>query len=127
MCSVACSEAIAGRLFPDEIVVCGPAPAYVPYTDPGLPLARAVRDALHRYTDEWGMPPKVILMQNHGLIALGSSPTEADSITAMCVKACRILAGTYVFGGPHFMSKENVQRIFTRPDEAYRRKELARE
>lgn len=124
MCSVAAEEAISGRLFPDEIVVCGPAPAYVPYTDPGLPLACAVRAAMHRYMDEWNMPPKVILIQNHGLIALGASPIEVDSITAMYVKACRILAGAYAFGGPRFMTPENVQRIFSRPDEAYRRKEL---
>jgi rhamnose utilization protein RhaD (predicted bifunctional aldolase and dehydrogenase) len=124
MCSVAAEQAIAGRLFPDEIVVCGLSPAYVPYTDPGLPLARAVRDILHRYSDEWGQPPRVLLMQNHGLIALGKSAQEVDSITAMCVKTFRILAGTYVLGGPHFMSVENVQRIHGRPDELYRRKQL---
>jgi rhamnose utilization protein RhaD (predicted bifunctional aldolase and dehydrogenase) len=121
---VAASEAIAGRLFPDEIVVCGPAPLYVPYTDPGLPLACAVRDGLRRYADAWGQPPKVVLLQNHGLIALGSSPQEVDNITAMYVKTCRVLAGAYAFGGPHFMTPEHVQRIHTRPDEAYRRQQL---
>jgi rhamnose utilization protein RhaD (predicted bifunctional aldolase and dehydrogenase) len=124
MCSVAVSEAIAGRLFPDEIVVCGPAPMYVPYIDPGLPLACAVRDGLRRYADAWGQPPKVVLLQNHGLIALGSSPQEVDNVTAMYVKACRVLAGAYAFGGPHFLTPENVQRIHTRPDEAYRRQQL---
>ena len=70
------------------------------------------------------MPPKVIVLQNHGLIVLGASPTEVDSISAMYVKTCRILLGAYAFGGPHFLTEENVNRIFTRPDEAYRRKEL---
>ncbi len=124
MCSVAAEKALAGRLFPDEIVVCGPAPAYVPYADPGLPLARRVREVCHRYAEAWGMMPKVIAMQNHGLIALGGSPEEVDHITAMFVKTCRVLAGTYAFGGPHFLSEENVERIHTRPDEAYRRREL---
>ncbi|MBM3188568.1 MAG: aldolase [Chloroflexi bacterium] len=124
MCSVAAEEALSGRLFPDEIVVCGPAPAYIPYADPGFPLAKAVRAAFHRYMDEWNMPPKTLLIQNHGLIALGSSPTEVDSITNMMVKTCRILAGTYVFGGPNYLSEANRERIFTRPDEVYRRKEL---
>ena len=124
MCSVAAEEAIAGRLFPDEIVVCGSAPAYVPYTDPGPPLARAVRDAFRRYHEVWGQSPKVVLIQNHGLIALGASATEVDSITAMYVKTCRILAGSYAFGGPHFMTDEHVRRIQSRPDELYRRKRL---
>jgi rhamnose utilization protein RhaD (predicted bifunctional aldolase and dehydrogenase) len=123
-CSAAISESMLGRLFPDEIVVCGPAPAYVPYTDPGLPLARAVRERLRRYMTEWGAPPKVILLQNHGLIALGANPIEVDSITAMSVKTCRVLAGTYAFGGPHFLSTEAVRRIHNRPDEAYRRRQL---
>lgn len=123
-CSTAMNEVALGRLFPDEIVVCGPAPAYVPYTDPGLPLARAVRERIRRYVAEWGAPPKAILLQNHGLIALGANPNEVDSITAMSVKTCRVLAGTYAFGGPHFLSAEAAQRIRTRPDEAYRRRQL---
>src|SRR5579871_5068542 len=40
LCSVHSREAVSGRLFPDEIVCCGPAVCYVPYTDPGIPLAR---------------------------------------------------------------------------------------
>lgn len=124
MCSVAAADAIAGRLFPDEIVVCGPAPVYIPYTDPGLPLARTVRDALAEYADRWGQTAKVILMQNHGLIALGTSATEVDSITSMYVKTCRILMGTYAFGGPRFMAPKQVRRIHTRPDELYRRQQL---
>jgi rhamnose utilization protein RhaD (predicted bifunctional aldolase and dehydrogenase) len=123
-CAVGVEQALVGRLFPDEIVVCGPAPAYLPYTDPGLPLARAVRAAFRRHAEEWGVPLKVVVMQNHGLIALGSSPQEVDNITAMFVKTCRILAGTYAFGGPHFLTAENVARIHTRPDEAYRRRQL---
>lgn len=126
--ALACSQLAAnggiGRLFPDEIVVCGPAPAFVPYTDPGLPLARAVRDTYRRFADEWGMPPKVVLMQNHGLIALGSSIQEVDNITAMYDKTCRVLAGTMAFGGPHYLSEEAVGRIHTRPDELYRRQQL---
>jgi rhamnose utilization protein RhaD (predicted bifunctional aldolase and dehydrogenase) len=123
-CSMAACEAVAGRLFPDEIVVCGPAPLYIPYTDPGLPLARAVRDGLAGYLDRWGQTPKVILMQNHGLIALGANATEVDNITAMYVKTCRVLLGTFAFGGPNFLSPANVRRIHTRPDELYRRQQL---
>ncbi|UCC61488.1 MAG: class II aldolase/adducin family protein [Anaerolineae bacterium] len=85
LCSQRAEEAIAGRLFPDEIVYCGPASVYVPYTDPGLPLARAVRDSIARYIDEQGETPKVILMQNHGLIALGKTSLEVENVTAMYV------------------------------------------
>jgi rhamnose utilization protein RhaD (predicted bifunctional aldolase and dehydrogenase) len=123
LCSEKAEEAIAGRLFPDEIVYCGPAPVYVPYTDPGLPLARAVRDAIDGYLDEYREVPKVLLMQNHGLIAFGKSASEVENITAMYVKTARVIIGAYAFGGPHFMSAEAVARIHTRPDELYRRQE----
>jgi rhamnose utilization protein RhaD (predicted bifunctional aldolase and dehydrogenase) len=121
LCSQKAEEAVSGRLFPDHIVYCGPASVYVPYTDPGVPLARAVRDSIARYVGEHREIPQVILMQNHGLIALGSTAQQVEDITAMVVKASRVLLGAYALGGPHFLSLENVARIHTRPDELYRR------
>jgi rhamnose utilization protein RhaD (predicted bifunctional aldolase and dehydrogenase) len=124
LCSRQAEEAVKGRLFPDEIVLCGPATAYVPYIDPGLPLARRVRDAIQSYLDDYGEPPKTIMMQNHGLITLGKTAQQVENITAMAVKAARTLVGTYALGGPNFMTPEAVARIHTRPDELYRRKVL---
>jgi hypothetical protein len=57
-CSVGFEQAYAGRLFPDEIVLCGPAPVLVPYTDPGVPLAREVWTRVQRYMDEDNLDPK---------------------------------------------------------------------
>ena len=121
LCSQKAEEAASGRLFPDHIVYCGPASVYVPYTDPGLPLAREVRDLINRYVDEHREVPKVILMQNHGLIALGRTVQQVENTTAMAVKAARVLIGTYALGGPRFLTARNVERIHTRPDELYRR------
>jgi rhamnose utilization protein RhaD (predicted bifunctional aldolase and dehydrogenase) len=123
LCSKKAEEAIAGRLFPDEIVYCGPAPVYIPYTDPGVPLARRVRDEIDRYLAEYGERPKVVLMQNHGLIALGRTPAEVENITAMYVKTARVILGAYALGGVQAMSPGAVARIHTRPDEQYRRQE----
>jgi len=124
MCSQNAEKAISGRLFPDEIVVCGPAPVFIPYTDPGLPLARKVFSEVNFYLDRYGQTPKVILMQNHGFIAIGKTASEVENITAMYVKTARILQATFSLGGPHFLSPENVERIHKRPDEIYRRKIL---
>ena len=122
LCSQKAEEAVSGRLFPDHIVYCGPASVYIPYTDPGVPLARKVRDSIDQYVDEYHEIPKVVLMQNHGLIALGRTARQVEDITAMAVKAARVLIGAYALGGPRFLTAENVDRIHTRPDEAYRRK-----
>ena len=126
-CSAGFEQAYAGRLFPDEIVLCGPAPVLVPYTDPGTPLAREVWTRVQRYQEAYGEQPKVILLQNHGLIVLGGSAQRVLDITAMAVKAARILLGTFAAGGPRFMSEKDVARIHTRPDELYRRQQLGLE
>jgi rhamnose utilization protein RhaD (predicted bifunctional aldolase and dehydrogenase) len=123
-CSVAFETAFSGRLFPDEIVVCGPAPLLVPYIDPGVPLARKVKDLLGSYLEHYGDPPRAVLMQNHGLIALGHTATQVENITAMMVKTARVLLSTFAAGGPHFMPPKEVERIHARPDELYRRKQL---
>ena len=120
-CSAAFETAVSGRLFPDEIVVCGPAPVVVPYVDPGVPLAIKVQDLIDQHVDEYQGTPRVILMKNHGLIALGRTAQQVENITAMAVKAAHILRGTYALGGPNFMTAEAVARIHTRPDEKYRR------
>ena len=123
-CSTGFEQAYAGRLFPDEIVLCGPAPVLVPYTDPGVPLAVEVWNRVQRYLDEYGEQPKVILIQNHGLIVLGKTSQQVLDVTAMAVKTARILLGTFAAGGPRFMPQRDVARIHTRPDELYRRAQL---
>lgn len=123
-CSQVFPKVFKGRLFPDEIVLCGVAPLLIPYTDPGIPLARKVRKSLHKYLDKYGERPKIVLMQNHGLIALGGTPQAVEDITAMEVKTARVLLGTLSAGGPLFMTEEAVGRIHTRPDEHYRQQIL---
>jgi rhamnose utilization protein RhaD (predicted bifunctional aldolase and dehydrogenase) len=124
LCSRLAPEAVAGRLFPDEIVCCGPAPVWVPYVDPGQPLAREMKARVEAYVDAQNAAPRIILMQNHGLIGLGRTPGEVETATAMYVKTARILLGTYALGGPNFLTPENVNRIYTRPDEKYREKQI---
>lgn len=123
-CSTAFEEAFSGRLFPDEIVMCGPAPVLVPYIDPGLPLAREIARRINAYIDTYAERPRVILMQNHGVVVLGRTAEQVENITAMMVKTARVLLGAYAAGGPHFLTEDNVARIHSRPDEAYRRKLL---
>jgi ribulose-5-phosphate 4-epimerase/fuculose-1-phosphate aldolase len=79
---------------------------------------------LNAYLEEYGEPPRVVIIQNHGLIALGRTPKQVEDITRMEVKVARILLGTYSAGGPRFMTQHDVDRIHTRPDELYRKQKL---
>ena len=121
------AEALATEmLFPDQIVVLGRRPLFVPYVDPGLALARRVRDDLEAHVARHGEPPKVIYLGNHGLFALGSTPEHVLQITAMAVKASRVLAGALAVGGARALAEAEADRIDARPDEHYRRAALAR-
>ncbi len=123
-CSQWAEKATSGRLFPHEIVYCGMAPAWVPYADSGVALARRVAQAVSDYKGTYGECPKAIWMQNHGMIALGETAQAVESVTAMSVKLARILVGTYGLGGPKFLTDEQVERIATRSDEASRLDQL---
>lgn len=126
--AVLCSRQAAAfarrRLFPDEIVCCGEASVYVPYADPGLRLAQALRRETMTFIQRYGAPPRVILLANHGLIALGTTPAAVLAATLMADKAARVLLGAAALGIPRFLSTAQTRRISGRPDEHHRRRVL---
>ena len=124
LCSPRSREFATKRIFPDEIVCCDVASVFIPYTDPGLKLAQAIRDEVKKFMAKFGRPPRVILMENHGLITLGRSIEAVLSAMLMTEKTAGIWLGAAALGGPKFMSRENVARISGRPDEALRRQIL---
>lgn len=126
-CSVNFEELLGLCLFPDQIVVCGANPLLIPYVDPGVPLACALRDRMEEHQQRYGRPAKAIYLQNHGFIALGASVRQAQAITLMAIKAARILAGAIASGGVNPMSAEDVQRIDGRSDEHYRQRIIERQ
>ena len=121
--AVLCSERardITRHLMPDEIVVCGIESVFVPYTDPGVPLAREVIARVREVIDRQGEMPRTLYLQNHGVFALGQTPRQVENIMAMAVKHAKILMGTYGLGGPNFLTDRDIARIHHRPDEAVR-------
>lgn len=125
LCSERAGELVAGPLFPDQVVVCGRHALLVPYAEPGLPLGRVVRDGLREFTDRHGQPPQLVYLGNHGIVALGSSAQEVLAITAMAVKAARVLTAALSVGAPARLPEESADRLDRRPDEIERRRRLA--
>ena len=124
LCSQQAPALTAGALFPDQVVVCGAHPLFLPYADPGLPLARALERAVRAHLQAHGTLPKAIYLQNHGFVAAGRSEGEALAITDMAVKAAKVLAIALDAGGPRYLSEEEVRRIADRSDEHYRQRAL---
>ncbi|MCB0912445.1 MAG: SDR family NAD(P)-dependent oxidoreductase [Propionibacteriaceae bacterium] len=90
------AAALTERLFGDEAV-------FVPYTDPGVPLARKVGEVRDAYTARTGRPaPGITLLGNHGIIVSGNSAAElterAERLTATIAAA--IEAGELVPAAP---------------------------
>ncbi len=122
LCAQKAEEIVTASYCPDQIVCCGPAPVFVPYTDPGLPLARLVRERVNAWIEKYNCMPKAIMLQNHGLFAIGSTQQQVMSCTLMWAKTAQIIIGAMACGGVNTLTAAQVDRIYTRPDEKYREK-----
>ncbi len=117
MCGPRAAEFAAHRYFPDQVVMCGPRSVFVEYVAPGLKLAQAIRSRCEDYASETGLQAKTILLQNHGLIALGKSPGEALSATMMMEKAASVFVAAR---DPVALSEVEVAWIHGWADEHFR-------
>jgi rhamnose utilization protein RhaD (predicted bifunctional aldolase and dehydrogenase) len=124
LCSPRAADFAQRRCCPDEIVCCGPSSVLVPYTDPGVWLAQGIRARTEAYIHAYGTAPRVVLLENHGVITFGGSPESVKASMFMAVKAARVFAGAVALGGPVFLSEETVRRIGSRRDEHYRQAAL---
>ncbi|NUQ51609.1 MAG: class II aldolase/adducin family protein [Phycisphaerales bacterium] len=121
-CSLRFGELLAGRVFPEEVVVLGPASLLIEYADPGVPLGIAVREGAREYLKKYHQPPRAIYLKNHGFIAAGSSARDVLNITLMAVKSAKVRTAAAMLGGLHFMSDADVRRMGARADVDYRKK-----
>ena len=124
LCSPDAAHYARERLFPDQIVYCGAESVLVPYVDPGLQLARQIAAEVETFQMRTKRRPVTILIQNHGIIAVGSSHTEVAAALAMAEKSARVFIGAAAAGGPVYLTHDNVRRIATRTDEKYRHRML---
>jgi rhamnose utilization protein RhaD (predicted bifunctional aldolase and dehydrogenase) len=119
-CSKSYPENLKGRIYPDEIVFLGYDSVFLSYTDPGIILAKAVKNGIDEYIANFNENPKVIYIQNHGMVALGSTAQEVENITLTANKAADVRLGALATGGIVTLSVDTVKHILGRPDEAYR-------
>ncbi len=107
-------------LFPDEAVTVGE-PVWIPYMRPGLELARGVGAAISAYTEIHNSYPRLMILANHGIVALGGSAQEVDAVSTMAVKAARARLVARAFGDPHYLDPIEAGSLQEREDEVARR------
>lgn len=125
MASVRAQDAYDYWVYSDEAVVLG-RPLFVPYASPGVELGRVFYRSLQGYVDQHGQLPQLVLLGNHGIVAIASSAAGVDGISAMAVKGARIRATAYAIGGVSPIPTESVANFFARQDISERRGNLAK-
>jgi NAD(P)-dependent dehydrogenase (short-subunit alcohol dehydrogenase family)/rhamnose utilization protein RhaD (predicted bifunctional aldolase and dehydrogenase) len=73
-------ERTVRELFGDEAL-------WVPYTDPGYRLAKLMEEKLRLYRAARRAEPRIIIMQNHGLVVAADSVAEVKAVTTRVVDA----------------------------------------
>jgi rhamnose utilization protein RhaD (predicted bifunctional aldolase and dehydrogenase) len=111
LCSPRARQFAERRTNPNEVLGCGASSLLVPYADPGLPLTREVRRKMALWRDRFKTPPRLVLLQNHGMIVLGGTVAEVLRTIDMTIKAAQIFIGAAAMGGPVFLTPTNVTRI----------------
>ncbi|MEI8234181.1 MAG: class II aldolase/adducin family protein [Verrucomicrobiota bacterium] len=110
-CSPRARQFTDRRNLPEEILACGQASVLVPFMPPGLALAKEIRHRIALWRDRYKSVPKLILIQNHGMIALGATAAEVQNVTELAVKYAEIFVGAAMLGGPEFLKPNYITQI----------------
>jgi ribulose-5-phosphate 4-epimerase/fuculose-1-phosphate aldolase len=121
LCSPAAARFAEHRMYPAEVEFLGTQVVLIPYADPGTQLAREIRSkyqASQRRT--LARAPRLILIQNYGVIAIGTTARSVLSTLLMAEKSARVFVGASRLGGPIFLPPQHVARLESRMDEGPR-------
>ena len=124
LASIHAATAFEEWVYSDEAVVIG-VPLFVPYAAPGIELGRVFLERLRAYFAANGELPSLVLLGNHGMVAIAGSVEGAEAITLMAVKGARVRLDALSVGGVQGLGSETVKHYFDREDMAERRKQLA--
>ena len=122
LCSGFCHDFASRRLFPDQVVRNGRKSCLVPYATPGRPLRDEIKKQVGYFVEEEGFFPKLILLENHGIITTGSSYKDCVASSLMCEKSAEIFVGARSLGQIQYLTKHEIMALDKDPNEAYRRK-----
>lgn len=124
LASVQAETAWSRWVYSDEAVVIG-RPLYVPYASPGIELGRVFHAALRERVEQTGELPALVLLGNHGIVAIAPTTAGVEAVSAMAVKGARVRSVAYAAGGWAPIADDSITKFFARADIAERRRLLA--
>ncbi len=107
---------------PDDIVYCKAHYLYIPEQGGEEELLAATSARIAGYFDQYGYLPKVLALQNLGVVALEDSLKSARNVLDVYENILKISFFSENFGGPKFMSDDQIAFIDNWEVENYRRK-----
>jgi ribulose-5-phosphate 4-epimerase/fuculose-1-phosphate aldolase len=116
LCSTDAEKFSKIRLFPDHVVFNGIESCFVPYAMPGSDLLDSLESSISGFSSF----PRLILLQNHGIVTVGKTSRECVVSTQICEKAAEIYLGARSIGIVSLTDDQKKQIEFDKK-EIYRR------
>ncbi len=123
--SAAGYQKISKPFTPDIIVYCKANYIYSEATGSPEEILEDLQTRITAFEKEFEYAPKVILIKGLGIVGVGDNAAGADIILDVYEDLMKISWLSESFGGPHFMSPEQIRFIDTWEVENYRRKTAA--
>lgn len=108
------------RLYPEQVIFNGSESGLVLYYKPGQSLANGIYCVINRFLEKNKPYPKLLLLSNHGIVALGTTAQECIAITETCEKAAEVFLGSLSTGKIRYLSEKSVQDLLEDENEKYR-------
>jgi rhamnose utilization protein RhaD (predicted bifunctional aldolase and dehydrogenase) len=111
-------EPVSSAFTPDHIVYAGSDPVYI-----GSSLAEnppALEEAWKNHVDKTGRPPKIAAVEGLGVFGVAASEKAAALALELFTDSVKVAAFTESFGGPLFMSQDQIDFINNWEVEAFR-------
>ena len=109
-------------LIPDTIVYCKSRYLFIEQSGTAEKILESFKQQLPRFQNEYGYPPKVIVIRNTGVLAVEDSVSSADSVLDVFEDLAKMSYYSSLAGGTKFLTPEQVEFIDKWEVESYRRK-----
>lgn len=113
---------VSAPFTPDIIVYCKSRYLYIDKTGTPEEIALTLQERISGFIDENGYYPRIILIKDVGLLAAGDNWQSAETSLDVFEDLMKISLYSESFGGPRFMTSEQIAFIDEWEVENYRRK-----
>lgn len=114
-------EGVKTSFTPDDIVYCKANYLFISKNCCAGTIAEEVRDQLEGFKTKYGHAPKLVAVENHGIIAIEDSEKSCDTVLDIFENMMNVSYYSANFGGPQFMTLDQIAFIDNWEVENYRR------